>query len=219
MIEISEIYETLQGETTRAGLPCVIVRLAGCGLRCSWCDTRHALESGERLTLDEVVARVLAFPRTLVVVTGGEPLSQPEAPELARRLLDAGRTVLVETNGVEDISALDPRAVVIMDIKCPSSGEADRLLETNIARLRPDDEVKFVIATLEDCNWAKAAIARHGLAGRVQLLFSWAASADGAAGRPITMAELAEAILADRLPVRFIPQIHKVIWGPRADGR
>jgi 7-carboxy-7-deazaguanine synthase len=219
MIEISEIYETIQGETTRVGAPCVIVRLARCGLRCSWCDSEYALVSGESISLEETLTRIFASPLPLVILTGGEPLRQAETPELARRLLEAGRDVLVETNGVEEIGLLDERAIVIMDIKCPSSGESGKTLAANIERLRPTDEVKFVIATQEDYAWAKAAIERHDLARRAIILFSWA-NADGisAAGR-IGLAELAEAVVRDRLPVRVIPQLHKVIWGDDARGR
>jgi 7-carboxy-7-deazaguanine synthase len=190
MIEISEIYETIQGETTRVGAPCVIVRLARCGLRCSWCDSEYALVSGESISLEETLTRIFASPLPLVILTGGEPLRQAETPELARRLLEAGRDVLVETNGVEEIGLLGPT-----------------------------DEVKFVIATQEDYAWAKAAIERHDLARRAIILFSWA-NADGisAAGR-IGLAELAEAVVRDRLPVRVIPQLHKVIWGDDARGR
>jgi 7-carboxy-7-deazaguanine synthase len=219
MLEISEIYETIQGETTRVGTPCVIVRLARCGLRCSWCDTEDALDGGELIPLEETLTRILASPLPLVILTGGEPLRQAETLELARRLLEAGRDLLVETNGVEEIGLLDERAIVIMDIKCPSSGESGKTLVANIERLRPTDEVKFVIATREDYAWAKAAIERHDLARRAIILFSWANAAGMCAAARIGLAELAEAIVRDRLPVRVIPQLHKAIWGDDVRGR
>lgn len=238
---VNEIYLSLQGESTFAGLPCVFVRLTACPLRCSYCDSAYAFTEGSRRTLDDVLAEVrrLAAPGRdatpfpgrlpLVELTGGEPLVQPGAFTLMQRLCDEGFTVLVETSGAVDIGHVDPRVRRIMDLKCPSSGESARNRLQNLPLLRGTDEVKFVIATVEDYDWAKDQIARHGLAAVCPLLFSWAAPLSPEqrdkslkpvppGQTPLSRLELAERIIADALPVRFQAQLHKVIWAPDQRG-
>jgi 7-carboxy-7-deazaguanine synthase len=216
-LRVTEIFHSIQGESTFAGLPCTFVRLTGCPLRCTWCDTEYAFHGGEKLSLDEIIARVDALGTQLVEVTGGEPLAHRNAFELVRRLLDQGHTVLVETSGAIDVAPLDPRAHKIMDIKCPGSGESARNLWTNLQHLTPLDEVKFVIADRADYEWAADVVRTRGLGDRVRkgtlraILFSpvW---------DRVEFRELAEWILEDRLPVRFQIQLHKSIWGANVPG-
>ncbi len=228
-LSVNEIFRSIQGEGTRAGLPCIFVRLAGCNLRCSWCDTAYAFTDGTRMTLDEVVDRVAQLDCNLVELTGGEPLLQPAAPPLMTRLADLGRTVLLETGGSLDIRGVDSRVIRVMDLKCPGSGECDRNRWQNIPRLRRTDEVKFVIATREDYDWARQQLERLALADKCVVLFSWAQplapeQRDPSLKpvppdqHPITMRELVERSLADKLPVRFQLQMHKYIWEPTAKG-
>ena len=244
---VNEIYLSLQGESSFAGLPCVFVRLTGCSLRCSYCDTAYAFAEGERRSLEEIRAEVgrLASPfgevrspksevrgrkaalgssrLPLVELTGGEPLLQRNTLPLMRTLCDEGFTVLLETSGAHEIATVDARVRRIMDLKCPGSGEADRNRWENLRHLKGSDEVKFVITTQEDYEWARACIAEHELARICPVLFSWAQPL--AAGQqdkslkpvpsgqtPISRRELAERIIADALPVRFQVQLHKVIW-------
>ncbi len=234
---INEIYLSLQGESTFAGLPCVFIRLTGCDLRCSYCDTAYAFTEGKKRRLVEILEKVkelakpfvnskIAIQRTklpLVELTGGEPLLQKNSQPLMKQLCDDGFTVLIETSGAHDISAIDPRVHCILDLKCPSSGEAERNLTSNLEQLKATDEAKFVIGTREDYAWAKAQIAAHHLAAKCPLLFSWVHPLPPAqqnkglkkvpAGlTPISRQELAEAIIADALPVRFQIQQHKIIW-------
>jgi len=238
---VNEVYLSLQGESTFAGLPCIFVRLTGCNLRCSYCDTAYAFTEGSRRPVDEVRAeihrlaasyaddRVDGHRLPLVEFTGGEPLLQAAAPALMRELCDAGFTVLVETSGNPDIGILDPRVRRIMDLKTPSSGESGRIRWENLPLLRPTDEVKFVIATREDYLWTKSILAEHRLVERCPLLLSWAAPLAAhqrdkslktvpEGHTPLTRAELVEAIIADRLPVRFQLQMHKFIWPPDQRG-
>src|SRR5687768_3669646 len=237
---INEIYLSLQGESTLAGLPCVFVRLTACNLRCSYCDTAYAFTEGRKEPLSNVINRVreLATPFAdqratmrlpLVELTGGEPLLQPNSLPLMKQLCDDGFTVLIETSGAHDISAIDRRVRRIMDLKCPSSGEVLRNLWANLDHLKTTDEVKFVIGTVEDYEWAKQQIAAHRLAPICPLLFSWVApltpeQQDKSLKKvpqgqtPITRKELAERILSDVLPVRFQVQLHKVIWPPDQRG-
>ncbi len=233
---INEIYLSLQGESTFAGLPCVFIRLTACDLRCSYCDTAYAFTDGKKAALDDVLARVreLAGPfdggngatrRTLPLVelTGGEPLLQKNSLPLMKSLCDDGFTVLLETSGAHDISPVDPRVRRIMDLKCPSSGESGRNRLANLPHLKNTDEVKFVIGTVEDYEWARAQITEHRLAAVCPLLFSWvhplapeqqhpALKKVPAAQTPITRRDLAEKIIADALPGRFQIQQHKIIW-------
>jgi 7-carboxy-7-deazaguanine synthase len=241
-LTVNEIYLSLQGESTFAGLPCIFIRLTACDLRCSYCDTAYAFTAGEKLSLASILARVgelAAFfpPGTgpaqtrlpLVELTGGEPLLQKNTVPLAKALCDDGFTVLIETSGAHDLSRLDPRVRRIMDLKCPSSGEAERNRFANIAHLKATDEIKFVIGTAEDYEWAKARIAEYQLAAICPLLFSWVHPlAPGqqspvlkpvpAGQTPLSRRELAEKIIADALPVRFQIQQHKIIWPPEQRG-
>jgi 7-carboxy-7-deazaguanine synthase len=242
---VNEIYLSLQGESTFAGLPCVFVRLTACNLRCSYCDTAYAFTEGKKMRLVNVLAEVrrLAAPFQirnpqseirnlqipLVELTGGEPLLQPNVVPLMKQLCDDSFTVLLETSGAHDIGPVDPRVRRIMDLKCPSSGEAGRNRWENIPLLKATDEVKFVIGTVEDYEWSKEQIRKHDLPSICPLLFSWVAPLTPAqqdkslkkvpAGqRPLTHRELAERIVADALPVRFQLQMHKVIWAPDERG-
>jgi len=245
---VNEIYLSLQGESTFAGLPCVFVRLTACNLRCSYCDTAYAFAEGKKLTLAEIRAQVrrLAKPFAtarnpergtrnenaklpLVELTGGEPLLQPNAPPLMQSLCDDGFTVLVETSGAHDISGIDPRVRRIMDLKCPGSGEVERNRWENLPHLKATDEIKFVIGMAEDYEWAKQQMAAHQLASICPLLFSWAhplsASQQDKSLKPvpfgltpISRRELAERIVADALPVRFQVQLHKILWPPEQRG-
>lgn len=202
---VSEIYASIQGESTFVGLPCAFVRLTGCPLRCVWCDTEYAFHGGTRIAVSEIVERVLAFGLPLVEVTGGEPLAQPECLALLRSLCDAGLKVLLETSGAIEVSGVDPRVVKIVDVKCPGSGEERSNRWENLAALGPRDEVKFVLAGREDYDYARRVIAERRLAGRVGVLFS---PVHGA----IDPAELARWIGEDRLPVRLQLQLHKILW-------
>jgi 7-carboxy-7-deazaguanine synthase len=240
---VNEIYLSLQGESTFAGLPCVFIRLTACNLRCSYCDTAYAFTEGKRWPVSEVIARVhdlarpfanpmseIQNPRLpLIELTGGEPLLQPNALQLMKRLCDDGFTVLIESSGAHDIAPIDPRVRRIMDLKCPSSGEATRNRWENIPHLKATDEVKFVIGTAEDYDWTKEQIAKHDLASICPLLVSWVApllpeQQDQSLKKlpadhtPITRKELAERLLADAVPVRFQVQMHKVIWPPDQRG-
>lgn len=233
---VNEVYLSLQGESTCAGLPCVFIRLTACNLRCSYCDTAYAFTAGKKWTVDDVLARVrelakpyAGFGLPLVELTGGEPLLQPNALPLMKQLCDEGFTVLVETSGAHDINGIDPRVRRIVDLKCPSSGEVARNRYENIPHLKATDEVKFVIGTAEDYQWSKQQLRDHQLVGRCALLFSWVAplSPDQrdnslkpvpAGQTPITRQELVERIIADALPVRFQVQMHKVIWPPEQRG-
>ncbi|MGH7483807.1 MAG: 7-carboxy-7-deazaguanine synthase QueE [Longimicrobiales bacterium] len=216
-LRITEIFHSIQGESTWAGLPCTFVRLTGCPLRCVWCDTAYAFHGGERMALDGIVERVASIGTPLVEITGGEPLIHRNVFALASRLLACGHTVLCETSGAIDVAPLDARVHKIMDLKCPGSGEVERNLWSNLDHLTKRDEVKFVIADREDYDWARAAVRERGLDERVRegslraVLFSpvW----DGVARE-----DLAAWILEDRLPVRFQLQLHKLIWGPDVAG-
>jgi len=216
-LRVTEIFHSIQGESTWAGLPCTFVRLTGCPLRCTWCDTTYAFHGGERMTLDAIVARVREIGTPLVELTGGEPLVHRGAFDLAARLLDLGYTVLVETSGAVDVAPLDPRAHKIMDLKCPGSGEGERNLWSNLDHVGPGDEVKFVIADRADYEWAREVVRSRGLDERVRdgrlstILFSpvW---------DQLDFQELAAWILEDRLPVRYQIQLHKVIWGANVPG-
>lgn len=235
---INEIYLSLQGESTFAGLPCIFVRLTACNLRCSYCDTAYAFTEGRKMSLPEIRAEIerLASPFApgkapgrlpLVELTGGEPLLQPNSMPLMKSLCDDGFTVSLETSGAHDIAPVDPRVHRIMDLKCPSSGEMLRNRWENIRHLKGTDEIKFVIGTVEDYEWSKQRMAEHNLAAISPLLFSWVFPLAEAqqhkslqpvpAGlTPISRRELAERIIADALPVRFQAQLHKVIWPAEA---
>jgi 7-carboxy-7-deazaguanine synthase len=211
-LQVHEIFASIQGESTFVGLPCAFVRLSGCNLRCTWCDTPQAWQGGTALGRGEVRARVLALGPTLVEVTGGEPLAQPGTLALLGELCDTGRTVLLETNGSLDISGVDPRVHRIVDLKPPSSGQTEHNRYANLEHLTSRDEVKFVLADRGDYEWMRQTIAQRNLdTGRANLLVSpvW--------GR-LDARELVRWVLADRLSVRVQVQLHKVIWGPTAMG-
>jgi len=211
-MRITEIFLSIQGESSRAGYPCVFVRTTGCHLRCVWCDTDYAFYGGADMTVAEVVAEVerIGGDCQLVELTGGEPLLQKQIGELAQALLDRGYTVLCETSGSLDVAKLPAEVIRIMDIKCPGSGEVDSNLWENLEKLSPRDEIKFVIRDRADFDWALAVIEEHGLAGR-QLLF---APVFG----ELEAQALAEWMLADGVAARLQLQLHKHIWSPREAG-
>jgi 7-carboxy-7-deazaguanine synthase len=211
MLRVTEIFHSIQGESSYAGQPCVFVRLTGCPLRCTWCDTDYAFYGGSECSIDEVLAKVHTYGCRLVEVTGGEPLVQPESLPLMTRLCDAGYTVLLETSGAVDIAPVDPRAHVILDVKCPGSGMTDRMHWPNLSQLAAKDEAKFVLADRADYDWAREILAQYDVASRCSVLFSPVFGA-------LDVRELAEWILADCLPVRFQLQMHKYIWAPDMRG-
>jgi 7-carboxy-7-deazaguanine synthase len=204
-LTVNETFFSIQGEGTRAGLPCVFVRLTGCPLRCTWCDTAYAFQEGERRSIDDVVAEIARHPCRRVLVTGGEPLAQPAAFALVARLLDAGWEVLVETSGHVSIEALDRRAVTILDVKAPGSGETHRMEWSNLDRLSAGDEVKFVLADRADYEWSRAVVRDRALAGRCVVLFS---PVHGV----LDPGTLGRWILDDGLDVRVQVQLHKYLW-------
>ena len=216
-LRVTEIFHSIQGESSWAGMPCTFVRLTGCPLRCVWCDTAYAFSGGERMSFDAILAAVDAHGCDLVELTGGEPLAQAGAYTLVDRLLEAGFTVLVETSGAIDVGPLDPRAHKIMDLKCPGSGEVARNLWSNLDHLTGRDEVKFVVGDRADYEWAREVISERGLADRVR---------DGSLNALLVspvwgetdLEALAGWILEDGLPVRFQTQLHKHIWGADAKG-
>ncbi len=216
-LRVTEIFHSIQGESTWAGYPCTFIRLTGCPLRCTWCDTEYAFHGGEKMTLDEIIAKCDEIGTRVVEITGGEPLIHRNAFVLARMLLDRGYTVLVETSGAIDVSPLDPRVHKIMDLKCPGSGEESRNLWSNLDHLTSCDEVKFVIKDRTDYEWARAVVFERGLAEKKargelrEILFSpvWEA---------VDFSQLAQWILEDKLPVRYQIQLHKVIWGANVPG-
>lgn len=224
-LRINEVFYSVQGESTWAGLPCVFVRLTGCHLRCAYCDTEYAFKEGSRRTIEDVIAEGerLSGGASLWEVTGGEPLLQPGVHDLMRHLCDAGKTVLVETSGACDISACDPRVIRIMDLKTPGSGEAGRNLWSNLDHLTERDEVKLVLTSRDDYEWARNVVREHRLHERVRAVLVSAAAPMKAtleiAGTPgLPLRDLAEWILEDRLPVRLQTQLHKLIWDPMARG-
>ncbi|HSJ15300.1 MAG TPA: radical SAM protein [Longimicrobiales bacterium] len=216
-LRVTEIFHSIQGESTWAGLPCTFIRLTGCPLRCVWCDTEYSFHGGEKLTLDAIIARVDEIGTKLVEVTGGEPLIHRNAFVLVERLLERGCTVLVETSGAIDVAPLDPRAHKIMDLKAPGSGEAARNLWSNLDHLTARDELKFVLQDRADYEWARTVIRERRLDEKVRrgelraLLMSpvWDS---------LDFRQLAEWILEDHLPVRYQLQLHKLIWGANVPG-
>jgi len=225
---ITEIFKSIQGEGTRAGLPCIFVRLTGCNLRCTWCDTAYAFHGGQKVTVDEVMERVESLNRrpdgsaagvSLVELTGGEPLLQEEIYPLAERLLLSGYTVMIETSGERFIGRLPDEVVKIVDVKCPDSGEADTFDFANLGAIDEKDEIKFVISTRRDYEFARDFTREHGLAERVrEVLFSPAFPDPAGKWAGLEARELAEWILADGLPVRLGLQLHKFIWDPAMKG-
>ena len=205
VLKVNEIFHSIQGESRHAGRPCVFVRLSYCNLRCRWCDTPYAFEEGTDMRVESVLTRVAAYGTRYVLITGGEPLVQDHVHDLIRELCDRGYEVAVETGGSLDLSALDCRVMVVMDLKCPGSGMSDRNRLENLEVLKPSDEVKFVLADRRDYEWAREIIDRHRLLERFAVLFS---PVHGV----LHPRELSEWILSDRLPVRLQLQLHKYIW-------
>ena len=210
-LRVTEIFYSIQGESTYAGQPCVFIRLTGCPLRCTWCDTEYSFYGGTSHSIDELLAKVREYGCPLVEVTGGAPLAQPGTLPLITRLCDAGYTVLIETSGAIDVQPVDQRARLILDVKCPGSGMTDRMHWQNLDYLTAKDEAKFVLASRADYEWARGIVAQYGLAERCTVLFSPVFGA-------LDLRQLAEWILADRLPVRFQLQMHKYIWAPDMRG-
>lgn len=226
-MQVTEIFKSIQGEGTRAGLPCIFVRLTGCNLRCVWCDTAYAFYGGSKLTVEEVFERVESLARSagarepirLVELTGGEPLLQQEIYPLIDRLLRAGYTVLVETSGERDLRLLPLAVIKIVDVKCPDSGEADTFRMSNLEALTCNDEVKFVIASRRDYEFAREFTRAHRLPERVaQVIFSPVFADPEGQWPGLEPRRLAEWILADALPVRLGLQLHKFIWHPATKG-
>ena len=209
---VHEIYRSIQGESSFAGLPCTFVRLTGCNLRCSWCDTPHAFYEGERMRREDVLARALSFGTELVELTGGEPLLQPGAFPLMSELCDAGRTVLVETSGERDITAVDPRVHRIVDLKAPGSGEHERNRWSNVVALGPRDEVKIVLRDRADYEWARDVIREHRLNERAGGVLVSCVHGE------LEPRSVVEWMLEDALPARFQLQMHKHIWPSDARG-
>jgi len=216
-LRITEIFHSVQGESTWAGLACAFVRITGCPLRCVWCDTEYAFTGGTRMEMDEIVEAVRAHGCDLVEVTGGEPLAHPNALPLVTRLLDEGFTVLVETSGAFDVSPVDARAHLIMDLKCPGSGESHRNVWDNLGHLTERDEVKFVLKDRTDYEWMRDTIRSRGLDARVEN-GSLRALLTSPVWGEIDLEALAGWILEDALPVRFQVQLHKLIWGADRHG-
>ena len=212
MLTVNEIFYSIQGESTYAGRPCVFVRLTACDLRCSWCDTPYAFHEGTKRSLDDVLDEIERHGCALVEVTGGEPLLQEDVYPLMEALIERGRTVLLETGGHRSTARVPAAGVTILDVKCPGSGEAHRNDWTNLERLRPHDEVKFVIKDRQDYDYARDVIARHDLAARAAAIHL--SPVHGV----LDLRTLSEWALADRLPVRIQPQLHKFIWDPATRG-
>ncbi|MDA0803344.1 MAG: radical SAM protein [Planctomycetota bacterium] len=222
-LRINEVFHSIQGESTRAGEPCVFVRLAGCPLRCTYCDTSYAFRQGTRFAIDDVVAAVLGVGCPLVELTGGEPFAQAGVFDLAHRLCDLGLTVMAETSGAIALAAVDPRVELIVDVKTPSSGESHRMVWENLDQLDANDEVKFVVGNRADYEFAKEVIAKHMLVGRVRAIlmspvFEQPGDSEIAGHAGLPARDLAEWMLADRLQARLQLQLHKFIWEPRTRG-
>lgn len=222
---ITEIFKSIQGEGTRAGLPCVFVRLTGCNLRCTWCDTAYAFHGGTKYSVDEILEKVGELAGSgparvaLVEITGGEPLLQAETPALAEKLLESGYTVMIETSGERFVGKLPREVIKIVDVKCPDSGEADTFDMANLEAVGLGDEIKFVISTRRDYDFAREFTLQYRLVERVhQVLFSPVAADPAGAWEGSNARELAEWILADSLPVRLGLQLHKFIWDPATKG-
>ena len=210
-LTVNEIFFSIQGESTRAGHPCAFVRLAQCNLRCTYCDTEYAFYEGKEMSLENIIRQVDDYPTELVEITGGEPLLQSAVFPLIKRFLDDGKIVLIETGGSIDVRPVDSRAILIYDIKCPDSGMMDKNLWENLPQLKPNDEVKFVLGSRRDYEWAKEQLDRWDLVSRHTVLFSsvWG---------QLDSRELAEWVLQDGLQVRLQVQLHKILWGKEVRG-
>jgi len=208
-LKVAEIFSSVQGESTHAGKRCAFIRLTGCNLRCSYCDTAYAFHGGTEMTIDEIVKTVIAFDVPLVEITGGEPLMQKTTPDLAQALIEAGLTVMIETNGFYDVGVLPSEVIKIVDVKCPSCGEGDSFNFANLAKIDLKDELKFVIGNRDDYLWAKTFVQNHN--PQCELIFSpsW---------EECTPRELTEWVIEDKLPVRIGIQLHKIIWDKETRG-
>jgi 7-carboxy-7-deazaguanine synthase len=206
LLKVYEIFHSLQGESSRVGLPTVFVRLTGCPLRCGYCDTAYAFQGGENMTQAQILERVAGYGTKYVTVTGGEPLAQKECLALMKKLCDAGFDVSLETGGAMDIGHVDPRVSVILDIKTPGSGEGEKNLWGNLEHLKPKDEVKFVLCDRSDYDWARQVLKARGVAEKCPVLFSPVYST-------LNPTDLAGWVLQDKLPVRMQVQLHKILWG------
>lgn len=211
MLKVNEIYHSIQGESSFAGLPCVFIRLTFCNLRCTYCDSEYAFFAGEDMSIEDIIAKVDSFGIPLVEVTGGEPLVQKEVHTLIAALADRGYTVLIETSGSLSIEAVDKRARLIMDLKCPSSGMEKKNLYENISWLKPEDEVKFVMGSREDYDWTVAIIKKYDLAAKAHILLSCVYGA-------LSPVDVVNWMLEDHVPARFQLQMHKFIWKPEQRG-
>lgn len=210
-MRVTEIFHSIQGESSYVGQPCVFVRLTGCPLRCTWCDTEYAFYGGNEQSIEQILAKVDSYGCHLVEVTGGEPLAQAQSLALITRLCDRGYQVLIETSGAIDIAPVDRRAHVILDVKCPGSGMTDRMYWPNLSQLTMKDEAKFVLADRKDYDWAREILTQYELTSRCAVLMSPVFGS-------LEPRQLAEWMLADRLPVRFQLQLHKLIWAPDMRG-
>jgi 7-carboxy-7-deazaguanine synthase len=203
---ITEIFKSIQGESSYAGIPCSFIRTTGCNLRCVWCDTQYAFYGGQKMTIEEILTAIEPHGCNLVEITGGEPLLQEEVPELSSELLRRGHTVLIETGGALDIRVLPPEVIKILDVKCPESGMSEHMNWQNLQYLGPKDEIKFVINSRKDYDWAVEIMNRYQLHQKNLILFS-------PVYQKMPADQLAEWILEDKLPVRFQIQLHKALWG------
>jgi 7-carboxy-7-deazaguanine synthase len=211
-LKLTEIYKSIQGESTWAGLPCIFIRTTGCNLRCSWCDSEYSFYGGDWWTIPQILERVAALDCDLVELTGGEPLLQPAVPDLAKELLAAGKTVLIETSGERDIGVLPPSVIRIMDLKCPDSGESGRNRYDNIPLLNNRDEVKFVLASRKDYEFAREQLLKHKLNERVNSVLL------SVVFGKLEPVQVVDWMLADKVPARFQLQMHKFIWEPTTKG-
>ena len=207
-LKIYEIFHSLQGETSRIGLPTVFVRLTGCPMRCTYCDTAYAFSGGNNMEIADIVQQVASYGAHYVTVTGGEPLAQKECRDLLKVLCDAGYSVSIETGGAMDIAVVDPRVSVILDIKTPASNESQNNLWSNLAHLKSADEIKFVLCNREDYEWAKQKLSELKLVEKCPVLFS-------PSYQELSAADLAAWVLMDKLPVRMQVQLHKILWGEK----
>ena len=210
-MRVTEIFHSIQGESSFVGQPCVFIRLTGCPLRCAWCDTEYAFYGGNEQSMEDILGKVESYSCRLVEITGGEPLAQSDAVPLITTLCEQGYDVLIETSGAIDTAAVDTRAHVILDVKCPGSGMSDRMHWPNLDRLSMKDEAKFVLADRADYEWARQVLEQHELATRCTVLMSPVFGS-------LDPRQLAEWVLADRLPVRLQLQLHKLIWAPDMRG-
>ena len=207
-LKIHEIFYSLQGETSRFGLPTVFIRLTGCPMRCTYCDTAYAFSGGSNIEISDILSKVAEFGAHYVTVTGGEPLAQKPCHELLKALCDAGYSVSLETGGAMDIAPVDARVSVILDIKTPASNEEKNMLWTNLAHIKPSDEIKFVLCNRADYDWAKAKLTELKLTEKCPILFS-------PSYHELKASELAAWVLQDKLPVRMQIQLHKILWGEK----